>query len=218
MTDNNQNPEPSETINNTPSNEEIVTEKPYFDDASAPTPNMLNNLNQPQNNDNVLSSQDNQDNLQQGNQTTTSEINNNNNDNDNPFDPYNIEQLAQARRKLRVGENPKILKIMSITLIILFIIDIYLQIGVGLFNPVILIDDFAFLTMAIIYLVLIAKKKPTNHPALGVATVFVWFVGFGIRGFGMTLGGGDFIFPLFLLTIARTFALFLCIPHTCNNY
>ena len=212
MTDNNQNPGYSDPINNTPSSEEIVTEKPYFDDASAPTPQMLNNLNQPQSNNNVLSSQDN---LQQGNQTTTSNINNNFN---NQFEPYNIEQLVPVRRKYRVVENPKILKIMSIILIILFKIDVVLQITLGLFNPILLIDDFAFLTIAIIFLVLISKKKPTNHPALGVATVFVWFVGFGLRGFGMSLGKGDFILPFFLITIGRTFALFLCIPHTCNNH
>ena len=71
-----------------------------------------------------------------------------------------------------------------------------------------------------IYLTFIAKKMPTNHPALGAATVFVWFVGFGAKGIGMTQGGGKvgFVLPLFFLNAIRTFAMFICIPQTCNNH
>ena len=61
MADNNFNP-----INNVPPKEEVVTEKPYYDDASAPTAQLLNNYNQSQSDNNALPSKDN---LPQGNQT-----------------------------------------------------------------------------------------------------------------------------------------------------
>ena len=200
----------SEPINDIPSKEEVVTEMTYYDDASAPTPQMLNNYNKPQNNNNDISSQDN---LQQGNQNSTPKLSNN-------YEPNNIEQLVPVRRVYRFEGNPKILMIMSIILILIFIIDIIFQISLRVFSPLILADDFAILTMAIIYLFFIAKKKPTNNPALGAATVFVWFVGFGAKGIGMTQGGGKpgFIVPLFFLNAIRTFAMFMCIPQTCNNH
>ena len=201
----------SEPINDIPSKEEVVTELPYYDDASAPTPQMINNYNKPQNNNNDISSQDN---LQQGNENSTPKLS-------NDYEPNNnIEKLVPVRRVYRFGENPRILKLMSIILILIFIIDIFLEISLRVFSPLVLADDFAILTMAIIYLIFIAKKKSTNHPALGAATVFVWFVGFGAKGIGMAQGGNKagFIVPLFFLNAARTFAMFMCIPPTCNNH
>ena len=175
---------------------------------------MLNIYNKPQNNNNDISPQEN---LQQGNQNFIPKLIN---DYTNAqYDPNNIEQLVPVRRVYRFEGNPKVLKIMSIILILIFIIDIFLEISLGVFSPLILADDFAILTMAIIYLIFIAKKKPINHPALGAATIFVWFVGFGAKGIGMAKGGGKagFIFPFFFLNAARTFAMFMCIPQTCNN-
>ena len=139
----------SEPINDIPSKEEVVTEMTYYDDASAPTPQMLNNYNKPQNNNNDISSQDN---LQQGNQNSTPKLSNN-------YEPNNIEQLVPVRRVYRFEGNPKILMIMSIILILIFIIDIFFQISLRVFSPLILADDFAILTMAIIYLFFIAKKN-----------------------------------------------------------
>ena len=201
----------SEPINDIPSKEEVVTELPYYDDASAPTPQMINNYNKSQNNNNDISSQDN---FQQRNENSTPKLS-------NDYEPNNnIEKLVPVRRVYRFGENPRILKLMSIILILIFIIDIFLEISLRVFSPLVLADDFAILTMAIIYLIFIAKKKSTNHPALGAATVFVWFVGFGAKGIGMAQGGNKagFIVPLFFLNAARTFAMFMCIPPTCNNH
>lgn len=222
MADGNFNPEYVDPINDGSTKEE-VPEKPYYDDVEAPMPQMVNNYNQPQSYNNDLPSQDN---IQQGSQTNTTEgpyysSQASNNYYNNQYESNtNIEQPVPVRRKYRMGENPRTLMIMSILLILIVIADVTLEIIFRFFSPFILGDDIAILTMAIVYLVLIAKKRPTNHPALGAVTVFVWFVGFGVKGFGMTKGPGKvgLMVPLFLLTGGRAFAMFFCIPHTCNNY
>ena len=222
MADGNFNPEYVDPINDGSTKEE-VPEKPYYDDVEAPMPQMVNNYNQPPSYNNDLPSQDN---IQQGSQTNTTEgpyysSQASNNYYNNQYESNtNIEQPVPVRRKYRMGENPRTLMIMSILLILIVIADVTLEIIFRFFSPFILGDDIAILTMAIVYLVLIAKKRPTNHPALGAVTVFVWFVGFGVKGFGMTKGPGKvgLMVPLFLLTGGRAFAMFFCIPHTCNNY
>ena len=222
MADGNFNPEYVDPINDGSTKEEIP-EKPYYDDVEAPMPQMVNNYNQPQSYNNDLPSQDD---IQHGSQTNTTEgpyysSQASNNYYNNQYESNtNIEQPVPVRRKYKMGENPRTLMIMSILLILIVIADVTLEIIFRFFNPFILGDDIAILTMAIVYLVLIAKKRPTNHPALGAVTVFVWFVGFGVKGFGMTKGPGKvgLMVPLFLLTGGRAFAMFFCIPHTCNNY
>ena len=226
MADNNYNPEYSAPINDGSTNNEEVPEKPYYDDVSAPTPQMVNNYNQPPIYNKDLPSKDD---LQEGDQTISPDVpysssqTNNNYNYDVQYEPNNndIEQAVPVRRKYRMGENPRTLMIMSILLILIVIADTILEICFRIFSPFILADDIALLTMAIVYLILIAKKRPTNHPALGAVTVLVWFVGFGIKGFGMSqIKGGQvgFMVPLFILTGGRAFAMFFCIPHTCNNY
>ena len=222
MADVNYNPEYVDPINDGSTKDE-VPEKPYYDDAEAPMPQMVNNYNQPQSYNNDLPSQEN---IQQGSQTNTAEgpyyssqVNNNYYNNQYESN-LNVEHPVPERRKYRMGENPRTLMIMSIILILIVIADVILEICFSFFSPMIIADDIAILTMAIVYLILIAKKRPTNHPALGAVTVFVWFVGFGVKGFGMTKAPGKIglMLPLFLLTGGRAFAMFFCIPHTCNNY
>ena len=229
MADNNYNPEYSAPINDGSTNTEEVPEKPYYDDGSAPPiPQMVNNYNQPPDYNNDLPSKEN---LQLGDQTnspdvpySSSQANNNYNYNYNvQYKPNNndIEQAVPVRRKYRMGENPRTLMIMSIILILIVIANTTLCICFRIFSPFILADDIALLTMAIVYLILIAKRRPTNHPALGAVTVIVWFVGFGVKGFGMSQirnGKVGFMVPIFVLTGGRAFAMFFCIPHTCNNY
>ena len=236
MSDNNYNPGYSDPINDATSQEGVVTEKPYYDEVSAPAPQLYNN-NPPQNYNNDIPSKEE---IQQGSQQNSSDVpyystqgnnynsnyNNNYNNNynynyNNQYEPNPIQEAQPvAPRKYRMGENPRTLLILSIFLIIIFIADLILEISFGIFSPFIMGDDVAILTMAIVYIVLIVKKKRFNHPALGAATVFVWFVGFGVKGFGMTQGGGKvgFLVPLFFLIAGRTFTMFFCIPHTCNNY
>ena len=129
------------------------------------------------------------------------------------------------KRKYRLGENPKELKVLSILLIIIVGFDAFFE---GLFlrlSPFILIDDIAVLTMAIVYLVLISKKRPTNHRALGIVTIVVWIVGFGLKFYGIMTTYSinsrrihGFVVPFCILTSARFFTMFFCIPHTFNNY
>ena len=109
--------------------------------------------------------------------------------------------------------------IISIILILIVIVDAVLEIGFNIFSPMIIADDAAIFIMAIVYLILIAKKISTHHTALGVVTVLVWFVGFGVKGFGLvkdSKGVIGFMIPLFFLTGGRGFAMFFCIPHTCG--
>ena len=76
------------------------------------------------------------------------------------------------------------------------------------------------LTMAIIYIVLVKKGKSTHHMGLAAATFVVWFVGFGVRGFGMTFLDSSepgFMITCFLLTIAREFILYFCFHYTRRN-
>ena len=224
MADNNYNPEYSAPINDGSTNNEEVTEKPYYDDVSAPTPQMVNNYNQPPIYNNDLPSKDV---LQEGDQTISPDVpysssqTNNNYNYDVQYEPNNndIEQAVPVRRKYRMGENPRTLMIMSIILILIAIADTVLGIIFNIFSPMVVADDIAIFIMAIVYLILIAKKISTHHPALGAVTVLVWFVGFGVKGFGLVKdsnGKIGFMIPLFFLTGGRGFAMFFCIPHTCK--
>ena len=115
------------------------------------------------------------------------------------------------------------LKIWSILLVVMVGVDILLLILDGVsrkFNPFIVVDDIAVLTMSIIYLVLISKGMSTNHRALGYATIIVWFFGFALKLTGIILykSFADFVIPFLIITAARFIFMFLCIPHTFNNY
>ena len=72
--------------------------------------------------------------------------------------------------------------------------------------------------MSSIYLTLICKRKSTKNVALGCATGFVWFVGFGAKCIGMAQAGDKpavIVIDFFLLA-GRTFTIFSCIPLTCR--
>ena len=75
-----------------------------------------------------------------------------------------------------------------------------------------LIDDAALLTIAITFLIFICIGKSLRQPALGAVTAIVWFVGIGLRGYGMSKSVIGFVFIL----IVRTIIIFLCIPITNN--
>ena len=72
--------------------------------------------------------------------------------------------------------------------------------------------------MSSIYLTLICKGKFKKNVILGFATGFVWFVGFGAKGYGMSQAGDKIaavIIDFFLLG-ARSFTIFYCVPLTCG--
>ena len=143
-------------------------------------------------------------------------INYNNNMNYNNGIYYNSQPQIAAQRT-NCFQNPKTVIIFSILLIVVVIVDLILQIT-SEFVPFILIDDAGLLIIAITFLILICTKKSVGHPALGAATVIVWFVGFGLRGLGMSQFEefGNAI-SFFFLTAIRTFVIFFCIPIACNQ-
>ena len=120
-------------------------------------------------------------------------------------------QIATPENKL--AEKYKILMCLSILLIIFFIVDFVLQICCRL-NLFMLIDDFAILVIAIIFLIFSCKRKSFNL-MIGYANIFVWFVGFALRGIGMIQFRDSNLSMLnFFLNVVRTFILFFCIPLT----
>ena len=220
MADDNYNPVFSEPMNdNDIPNKKEITEKPNCEDIPAPTPQLLNNYNPPLNYNEDLPSKEN---LQQGNQTIPVEPPYYQSNNNNYDIKIQYEQPVK-KRKNRMGENPKELKVLSILLIIIIGLDAFLEALFLNSKFYILIDDIAVLTMAIIYLVLISKKMPTNHRVLGIVTIIVWIVGFGLKFYGIIIVGepmnfAGFVVPFCILTSARFFIMFFCIPHTINNY
>ena len=125
---------------------------------------------------------------------------------------YNGKQITQPNNG--IPQNKKIIICLSVLLIIFFIVDLMFQL-IQVLNLFILIDDVAILFMAIIYLFLSIKGKPLNHFMIRYGTIFVWFVGFSLRGFGsFFLRKASISLAYFFLTIVRTFILFLCIPQT----
>ena len=213
MADNNNNPEYSDLINDNPSKEEeeILSEKPYYDEISQQTPQILNNNNLP--------SQDNL-NIQQGNESIPSEDyyytqeDNNNNQFSN-----NILKQSIKNKKIKTEQNHKKLIILSIIIIIIVIADSILEIIYGILSPYIIGDDIAIFTIAIVYLVLICKKIPTNNFALALVTILLGFIGAGIKGFGLTQLNKKmfFIVPFFFLIVGRTFAMIYYIQSCkCN--
>ena len=229
--DDNTKPKLEKPINN-PQSKEEVTEKPEEDNDSAPIiQNLYINNSPPENINNAIK------------QSKYYELNTIQPENTNspfpgypqtynypypgqvPFYPpqgnfyynngvqfYNGKQITQPNNG--IPQNKKIIICLSILLIIFFIVELTFQLIQGL-NLFILIDDVAILFMAIIYLFLSIKGKPLNHFMIRYGTIFVWFVGFSLRGFGsFFLRKASISLAYFFLTIVRTFILFLCIPQT----
>ena len=187
---------------------EEVTAKPYYDDSSAPVPQNIQNQNY--NND--------CDEQTYYNQQPNDYNNNYNTQNIPNYYPSNTEYNYANPEAVQNANNNKKLKILSILLIIFGIIDIIIQIIFQFFSPFCLGDDIALFILSSIYLTLISKGKSTQNGVLGFATVFVWFVGFGAKGFGMNQAGDKLVAIIidFFLLCCRTFTILYCIPLTCG--
>ena len=112
------------------------------------------------------------------------------------------------------------------TLLVVVIIDIILEIVLGFVNPFSMGDNAAIIALVIIFLVHSFKMQSVMKIWIGALTVFIWFVGFGCRGFSMTYaigsGKGESFNPAvpmlnFLILAVRTGLLFFCIPLTCQT-
>ena len=194
-------------------NKEEITEKPYYNDSSAPVPQNIPNQNS-NNNYNEQPYYNQQPNYYNNNYITQNIPN---------YYPSNTENnyanpVVQPSLPVQNTKSNKKLKILSILLIIFGIIDIIIQIIFQFFSPFCLGDDIALFIISTIYLTFICKGKSTKNILLGCATVFVWFVGFGAKGFGMTQAGDKpaaIVIDFFLLG-GRSFTIFFCIPLTCG--
>ena len=246
MTDNNNVPSLIDPINDIPSQDEII-EKPYHDDGSAPTIQSYNdnnnlpplqnpsnnqspyydsnapNDNQPQNQNLIINpppsypnnntqlqycNPDNQQHYYDPSPGTAQQINNG--------IQYNYEPQIVPPRSNQV-KNPKLLICFAIILIIFFFVDISFLFSSD-FNSLFLVDDIAILFIAIIYLCDACDFSVFDRKAIAALTVIVWFVGFGLRGLGITMyGDKDNIFSSLFRTAIRTIILFICIPFFCNQ-
>ena len=201
-------------------------EKPYYDngEASAPVPqnaqpnyypNQYNYPNNPTVNPGYSSS-----NINTYEQpyyvNNMNNMNTNVNNNNNLFP--NVPELSKKLlcKQLSLG----------ILLLIVAIIDIILQIVFKYPNPLAMGDDVAVLIIASVLLIFSYRKKIAKNCLFGFFTGFVWFVGFGCKGFAMQyifankkISGALVFIPIiyFFLIIPRTFGLFFSIPLVCEG-
>ena len=184
MDDNNYNLEYSTPMNDVPTHEEVLTEKPDYDKISTPTPQPLDKYCQSQSldDDNLLS-----DNLQQGNQTIPSEntsdsqANNNNN-----YHQFECEQPVQVKKK-RMEKRHKLALIYFILIILLIAVDIVVEVYGDIFYILLLGDNVAIVVMTIVYLVFIILKKSIENRKLELANIFVLSAGFALKSLGIYL-------------------------------
>ena len=130
---------------------------------------------------------------------------------------YNYEEQAVQPQYGRPPPSPKKVIGLSIILFVVFIIDLILEIIFGL-SLLVLIDDALILIIGIIYLIPALRGKIIKNIPLGIVTIIVWFGGFGLRVYGMTKFERAFMVIIeFFLIGARSIALFMYIPLTCNE-
>ena len=200
-------------------------EKPYYDngDFSAPIPqnfqpNYYPNQNNYQNYPTVNpgSNTTNTNNYEQP-YYVNNNANTNNQYNYNNFIP-NEPQVPKKllRKQLMLG----------ILLLICTIIDATMQLVIDYVNPFAMGDDACVLIISSVFLLFSYKKKLAKNILFGFFVGFVWFVGFGCKGFGMQyifkdnkINGALAFIPIiyFGLIVGRTFGLFFSIPLSCEG-
>ena len=130
---------------------------------------------------------------------------------------YNYEEQAVQPQYGRPPPSPKKVIGLSVILFVVFVIDLILEIIFGL-SLLVLIDDALILIIGIIYLIPALRGKIIKNIPLGIVTIIVWFGGFGLRVYGMTKFERAFMVIIeFFLIGARSIALFMYIPLTCNE-
>ena len=130
---------------------------------------------------------------------------------------YNYEEQAVQPQYGRPPPSPKKVIGLSVILFVVFVIDLFLEIIFG-YSLLVLIDDALILIIGIIYLIPALRGKIIKNIPLGIITVIVWFGGFGLRVYGMTKFERAFMVIIeFFLIGARSIAIFMYIPLTCNE-
>ena len=194
MADEINNPQYTKSINDFESQDETVEEKSNYDNNS--NQNVQTLINKSEQFDITI------------NKTEQNEINKNNN--------INNEEQQEEHQKRRKCSSPKVLKVVSIMYIIIFFIDIGLQIGFLYFSLLIFLDGVIIIGNAILYLYVIYKKKPLGD-WLGAITIIVWIAEYPLRGIGATNLPSDIMTYIEgALLVIRTIINFLCIPYSCG--
>ena len=122
---------------------------------------------------------------------------------------------SQNRRRKRSIHLPEKKIIFSYILFTLAVIDIILQIIFWYVNLYFMSDDIAILGLTSFIIYYDRKKKEINLCILRVLTIIIWFVGFGIKGFGLAnLFKINTISLIFMgLIFLRSFIMFCFIPN-----
>jgi len=105
-------------------------------------------------------------------------------------------------------------KFLSYALLFIAIVDIFCQIACRYINVFAMLDDLALLTLSIVFIELGCQGKNLKTPILKFFTIFVWFVGFAMKGVSMSYVKKRYTFLCFILMVIRTFVIFFCIPLT----
>ena len=115
------------------------------------------------------------------------------------------------------------LLIMSILMFIFLICEIivFSSIGETFKNGFFAADNIGILIVAILFIVsFILSSMEKNIVAFSIArtiiTIFAWFVGFGLRSFG--IGGMDHDKEFIPFLVIRLLLLFIAIPFSFMNY
>ena len=200
-------------------------EKPYYvnDEASAPVPQNVQPKYYP-----------NQNNYQNNPTVDPGYSSSNINTYEQPYYMNNMKNMNTNVNNNNLFQNsPELSKkllckqlSLGILLLIVTIIDITLQIVFDYLNPLAMGDDVAVLIIALVLLIFSYRKKIPRNCLFGFFTGFVWFVGFGCKGFAMQyimknnkISGALVFIPIiyFILIIPRTFGLFFSIPLVCDG-
>lgn len=148
--------------------------------------------------------------------------------------PYNQNAVNQIQSNNELTVNPLIyqrpngciknmLLVMSIIMFLFLIaeITIFNSLGIYFDNVFVIVDEIGILVCAILFLIsFITKERNVINPIMrSVITGIVWFVGFGLRGFGNimsdnTFNEGGIKFGFLGL---RSFILFFSIPVSTIN-
>ena len=84
-------------------------------------------------------------------------------------------------------------------------------------------DNAAIIVLIIIFLVHSFKMQSLMKIWIATLTIFIWFVGLGIRGYSMVyvFRSDKVIISIilinFFMEVVRSFLLFFCIPLTCKQ-
>ena len=107
-----------------------------------------------------------------------------------------------------------LLLVMAIIQLIFLILDIIiLNVSHDLFTTYLIVDQVGIFCVAIIFLLSFINKFKIHFLVRVVATVAVWFIGFIIRGIGMTAATEKKCSGIYFAFMGiRTFLLFFSIP------